>query len=118
MNLVGQRSVTQVWLLPNVCMQQGVFFGKLAMNDPDAEPHRASDNPRIGKERRERLAAPKPYKPFVPCNKEKIAARYVWGSMIYEVKVVQAMAIIPCIVLIVCGPFCFTDGHILRKKPG
>ncbi len=46
-----------------VCIQ-GVFFGKLAVSDDEAKPLKASENPALGKLRRQLLATPSPYAPY------------------------------------------------------
>ncbi len=45
---------------------QGVYFGKIVVDDPTAMPLKASENFIRGKARREALAAPKPFAPYHP----------------------------------------------------
>ena len=62
---MAPRQTLPKWI-PSSPARTGVFFGKLAVSDPDAKPEKASDNPIRGKERRLRLAAPKEFPPYRP----------------------------------------------------
>jgi hypothetical protein len=52
--------------IPSSPARTGVFFSPLSVNDPEARPLKASDNPIRGKARREDLAKPKPFQAYRP----------------------------------------------------